>query len=138
MALKVSDLAGRVGVTADAVRYYERLGLLPEPERTASGYRQYDEEVSDRLRFIKGAQRFGLRLDEIKELLDIQDRGTCPCGHTQELLRARVQEVDKEMRRLERLRADLVSMIERADCVAPAAMPWPCAVQFIEGGRCEP
>jgi DNA-binding transcriptional MerR regulator len=138
MALKVSGLAGRVGITPDAVRYYERLGLLPKPERSPSGYRQYNGEVADRLRFIKGAQRFGLRLEEIKELLVIQDRGSCPCGHTQELLRARVNEVDEEMRRLERLRADLVTMIERADCEAPASMSWPCAVQFIEGGRCEP
>ncbi|MBA2366605.1 MAG: heavy metal-responsive transcriptional regulator [Actinobacteria bacterium] len=137
MALKVSDLAGRVGVTPDTVRYYERLGLLPKPGRTPSGYRQYEEGLADRLRFIKGAQRFGLRLEEIKELLDIQDRGSCPCGHTQKLLRARVEEVDEEMRRLKRLRADLLTMIERADCDAPTSMSWPCAVQFIEGGRCD-
>jgi MerR family transcriptional regulator, mercuric resistance operon regulatory protein len=53
-----------VGLTPATIRYYERLGLLPTPERTSSGYRQYDEDVADRLRFIKGAQRFGLRLDE--------------------------------------------------------------------------
>ena len=59
------------------MRYDERLGLLPKPERSPCGYRQYDEELADRLRFIKGAQRFGLPLEEIKELLDIQDRGSC-------------------------------------------------------------
>jgi DNA-binding transcriptional MerR regulator len=138
MALMVSDVAGRVGLTPATVRYYERLGLLPAPERTPSGYRQYDEDVADRLRFIKGAQRFGLRLDEIRELLDIQDRGQCPCGHTQELLRTRVAEVDEEMRRLRRLRTDLLTMIERAECDESASMSWPCAVEFIEGGRCEP
>jgi DNA-binding transcriptional MerR regulator len=137
MALKVSDLAGRVGLTPDTLRYYERLGLLPEPARSPSGYRQYDEELADRLRFIKGAQRFGLRLGEIKELLDIQDGGQCPCGHTQQLLRTRVVEVDQEMRRLEQLRADLVTMIERADCDAPSSMSWPCAVDFIEGRSCD-
>jgi DNA-binding transcriptional MerR regulator len=94
--------------------------------------------VADRLRFIKGAQRFGLRLEEIRELLDIQDQGRCPCGHTQELLGTRVKEVDEEMRPLRRLRNDLLQMIERADCDAPASMSWPCAVEFIEGGRCEP
>jgi DNA-binding transcriptional MerR regulator len=137
MALKVSDLAGRVGLTPDTLRYYERLGLLPEPERSPSGYRQYDEGLTDRLRFIKGAQRFGLRLSEIRELLEIQDRGVCPCGHTQKLLRARVTEIDEELRRLERLRGDLVGMIERADCDAPTSMSWPCAVEFIEGRRCD-
>lgn len=137
MALRVSDLAARVGLSPATVRYYERLRLLPEPERSPSGYRQYDEELADRLRFIKGAQRFGLRLNEIRELLDIQDRGMCPCGHTRELLRTRVEEVDEEMRRLERLRADLLTMIDRANCDAPASMSWPCAVEFIEGRRCD-
>jgi DNA-binding transcriptional MerR regulator len=136
MALRVSELAGRVGLTADTVRYYERLGLLPEPSRSASGYRQYDEELTDRLRFIRGAQRFGLRLGEIKELLDIQDKGRCPCGHTQELLSTRIAEVEREMRRLEQLRTELLTMTRRADCDAPTAMSWPCAVDFIEGRGC--
>jgi len=137
MALKVSDLAGRVGLTPATLRYYERRGLLPQPERSSSGYRLYNEELADRLRFIKGAQRFGLRLEEIKELLEIQDRGTCPCGHTRALLSVRVEEVDEEMRRLERLRADLLTMIDRADCDSPVSMSWPCAVEFIEGRRCD-
>ena len=137
MALRVSEVADRVGLTPATIRYYERLGLLPTPERTPSGYRQYDEDVGDRLRFIKGAQRFGLRLDEIRQLLDIQDQGQCPCGHTQELLRTRVREVDEEMRRLRGLRQDLLQMIARADCDAPASMSWPCAVEFIEGRRCD-
>ena len=137
MALRVSEVAHRVGLTPATIRYYERLGLLPTPERTPSGYRQYDEDVGDRLRFIKGAQRFGLRLDEIRQLLDIQDQGQCPCGHTQELLRTRVSEVDEEMRRLRGLRQDLLQMIARADCDAPASMSWPCAVDFIEGRRCD-
>jgi DNA-binding transcriptional MerR regulator len=54
--LTVSKLADQVGMTPDALRYYEHTGLLPTPERTASGYRLYDEETADRLRFIKGAR----------------------------------------------------------------------------------
>jgi DNA-binding transcriptional MerR regulator len=69
------------------VRYYERLGLLPKPERTAAGYRQYQQDAVERLRFIKSAQRVGLRLREIAELLAICDYGLCPCGHSEALLR---------------------------------------------------
>jgi DNA-binding transcriptional MerR regulator len=134
MMLKVSDLAAASGLSSDTVRYYERFGLLHEPQRTQSGYRQYDEEVIDRLRFIKGAQRFGLRLREIRELLDIHDRGQCPCGHTHELLKARIAEVTDEMRRLQRLRTDLVDMVEQVEaCTDPDASIWPCAPGFIEG-----
>lgn len=84
--LTVSRLAREVGMTPDGLRYYERAGLVPRPARTATGYRLYDDAMADRLRFIKGAQRLGLRLREIKELLDVLDRGLCPCGHTEVML----------------------------------------------------
>ena len=60
--LRVAELAELVGVSPDTIRYYERAGLLPRPPRTRSGYRSYDTQAIDRLRFIQGAQRLGLRL----------------------------------------------------------------------------
>jgi DNA-binding transcriptional MerR regulator len=92
MALTVSALADTVGLSADTVRYYERVGLLPKPARSAAGYRLYDQAVVGRLRLIKGAQRAGLRLREIGELLQVADRGQCPCGHTESLLREHLAE----------------------------------------------
>jgi DNA-binding transcriptional MerR regulator len=86
VSLTVSQLAGEVGLRADTVRYYERLGLLPAPTRTAAGYRQYNAEAVQRLRFIKSAQQLGLRLQEIAELLAICDQGLCPCSHSEALL----------------------------------------------------
>jgi DNA-binding transcriptional MerR regulator len=86
-ALTISMLAKRTGIGADTVRYYERAGLLPPVARTRAGYRKYEESTADRLRFIKGAQRLGLRLREIAELLQVRDRGACPCGHTEALVR---------------------------------------------------
>ena len=95
--LTVSKLAEEAGTSADTVRYYERIGLLPEAERSAAGYRLYDGEAVERLRFIKRAQRFGLRLEAIAELLDVRQRGLCPCGHTRRLLEDRVAELDGEL-----------------------------------------
>jgi DNA-binding transcriptional MerR regulator len=133
MTLTVSKLADRVGLTADTIRFYEREGLLPEPDRTASGYRAYDEDAVERLRFIKGAQRIGLRLQEIKELLDIRDRGLCPCGYTEELLRRRVSEIDSEISGLQKTKADLLAFTERFNAIeCPEDVePWPCAKEFI-------
>jgi DNA-binding transcriptional MerR regulator len=111
--LTVSDLANRVGVSSDAVRYYERLGLLAPPERSAAGYRRYDQRTVQRLRFVKGAQRVGLRLREIAELLEVVDRGQCPCGHTEALLRERLAEVDAELARLGALRAELARLLTK-------------------------
>ena len=128
--LTVSKLAEEVGTSADTVRYYERIGLLPETERSASGYRLYGDDAVDRLRFIKRAQRFGLRLEAIGELLDISERGLCPCGHTRRLLEDRVAELDEEMTSLARLRADIAGMLE--DLPAPGESGWQCNSALLQ------
>jgi MerR family mercuric resistance operon transcriptional regulator len=107
----ISQTAAEAGVSPDTLRYYERLGLLDAPERTASGYRVYDAGTAGRVRFIKGAQRTGLRLTDIKDLLEIRDRGACPCGHTRTLVERRIGEVDAELRRLRELRRELTDML---------------------------
>ncbi|HWD45887.1 MAG TPA: heavy metal-responsive transcriptional regulator [Actinomycetota bacterium] len=134
MALTVSALAGAVGLSADTVRYYERVGLLPEPARSAAGYRLYDEDAVGRLRLIKGAQRAGLRLREIGELLQVADQGLCPCGHTETLLRQRLAEVRAELERLRDLETELGRLLEprpNPDCPetqpVAAAAAWWCA-----------
>ena len=137
MDLTVSVVADRVGLSPDAVRYYERLGLLPPPARSAGGYRLYDEAAVERLRFVKGAQRVGLRLREIGELLEVVDRGQCPCGHTDTLLRERLAEVDAELARLGALRATLARLLaerpERA-CAVETAAEWWCVQAFSKEG----
>jgi DNA-binding transcriptional MerR regulator len=131
--LTVSGLANRVSVSPDAVRYSERLGLLPRPARSAAGYRRYDQRAVERLRFVKGAQRVGLRLREIAELLQVVDRGQCPCGHTDALLRERLAEVDAELARLGALRATLARLLaERPEqaCAVETAGEWWCVQAF--------
>ena len=137
MTLTVSALADRAGLSADTVRYYERVGLLPPPARSAAGYRLYGQDTVDRLRLIKGAQRAGLRLREIGELLQVADRGQCPCGHTETLLRGRLAEVRAELERLRALEAELGRLLERqpdSPCpeVATAAARWWCASDLVE------
>ena len=130
--LTVSKLAEQAGTSADTVRYYERIGLLPETERSPSGYRLYGDEAVERLRFIKQAQRFGLRLEAIGELLDVRRRGLCPCGHTRRMLEERVAELDEEMSSLARLRADIATMIEEIpESVTPGA-DWQCSSELIQ------
>jgi DNA-binding transcriptional MerR regulator len=131
--MKVSELGAKVGLKADTVRYYEKAGLLPAPDRTPAGYRVYGLDAVERLRFIKGAQRLGLRLQEIKELLDIRDRGLCPCGHTETLLDRRVSEIDAEIEQLEAVKRDLLAFRTRfaaIDC-PDGVEPWPCAEEFV-------
>lgn len=134
-SLTVSALADQAGLSADAVRYYERLGLLPAPKRSAAGYRLYDQAAVERLRFVRGAQRVGLRLREIRELLEVIDRGRCPCGHTQTLLAQRLAEVDTELVRLAALRAELARLLNQAPqatCTATTASQWWCVQEFSQ------
>jgi DNA-binding transcriptional MerR regulator len=123
----VGELAAAVGVPPDTVRYYERSGLLKPPRRTAAGYRSYDDGAVDRLLFIRGAQRLGLRLADIGTLLEIRDTGTCPCEPAGDLLRRRLAEVDAEISRLLALRAEMAAMAEAlpaADCPPPSPGTW--------------
>jgi DNA-binding transcriptional MerR regulator len=110
--LRVSELAETVGVTPDTIRYYERAGLLPAAARTPAGYRAYDAGAVDRLQFIQGAQRLGLKLREIADLLAVRDTGVRPCEPAEQLLRRRLTELDAEMARLTTLRAEMVAMID--------------------------
>ena len=134
--LTVGQLAARVGVTADTVRYYERSGLLPEPNRTDGDHRRYGPADLDRMLFIRGAQRLGLRLAEIKVLLAVRDTGVCPCGPAETLLSEHIGEIDREIARLARLRADLARMVagltaSSGACPDPVPGTW-CAADRQE------
>ncbi len=78
--MRIGELATQVGVNPKTVRYYESIGVLPEPERTI-GYRDYDETYAGRLTFIRTAQRLGITLDEVKEILAFRERGQVPCTY---------------------------------------------------------
>lgn len=133
MELTVSKLGTEAGLTAYTIRYYEKAGLLPVPDRTPAGYRVYGQDALERLRFIKGAQRLGLRLQDIKELLDIRDRGLCPCGHTESLLDRRMSEIDAQIAELDEVKRDLVAFRSRFTAIEcpDGVEPWPCAEEFV-------
>jgi DNA-binding transcriptional MerR regulator len=119
--MRIGELAEHAGVTAKALRYYERIGLLPEPARSRSGYRNYDSTVVDRLRFIRAATAVGLSLGEIRQVAALRDRGEIPCDHVYELLQRRAAEVDERIEELQGLRRDLKVLTRRARHLDPAA-----------------
>src|SRR6266849_6681752 len=99
---QIGELAARSGITPDALRYYERLGLLQVPRRTRGGFRVYPAETLDRLRFIKQAQTVGLTLHEIGELIGYQDQGGLKrCRQVRDLLRAKLVDLRAKLTELE-------------------------------------
>jgi DNA-binding transcriptional MerR regulator len=125
--LSITQLASRAGIRPDTIRYYERTGLLPQPRRTTGEHRRYGERALDRLQFIRGAKRLGLRLDAIGELLEIRDTGQCPCDNAADKLRTRLAEVEEEIARLAGLREQLRTMLTAIPgfaCPDPAPGTW--------------
>ena len=102
--LKIGELARSAGVTAKAIRFYERKRVLPPARRAANGYRIYDADAVDMLRFIKQASSLGLTLAEIKEIITIRGGGRPPCEHVHRLLRDKASELDRKLNDLVEVR----------------------------------
>jgi len=105
--LLIGELAGITGVDAKTIRFYEESGVLPPANRLPNGYRVYGEADVERLRFVHGARSLDLALDDVSEELAFRDRGEAPCRYVVDLIRAKIQEVDERIARLEQLRAEL-------------------------------
>jgi MerR family transcriptional regulator, mercuric resistance operon regulatory protein len=116
----IGELADAVGVTSQAIRFYERKGLLPDAERGANGYRVYNEATLARLRFIHVAQAAGLTLSEIRSIIDLRDDGTAPCAHVVTLIDSKLADVRTRIRQLAALQAELEALLERSRLLDPA------------------
>lgn len=125
--MRIGELAEQLGVNTKTIRYYERIGLLPEPERRPSGYRTYDAGDAERLAFVRSAQRFGLKLDEIREVIALRDRGERPCGFVIGTVRRELAGLDRRIGEMQAMRSQLRELVEHAE-----------ATPSVGGGRyCE-
>lgn len=112
-------LAVKAGVNVETIRYYERRGLLPEPLRIGSGYRQYSEKDIRRILFIKHAKELGFSLKEILELLALRVDPNCTCGDVKRRAMARLSDVEKKIKSLQRIKKALKVLIASCSGVGP-------------------
>ncbi len=117
--VRISELADQAGVTSKTLRYYERIGVLPAPSRSTSGYRDYRAEALDRLGFIRAGQAVGLSLGEIRQVVALRERGETPCDHVYRLLQRRTAELDERIGELQALRRELQALTKRARRLDP-------------------
>jgi Cd(II)/Pb(II)-responsive transcriptional regulator len=115
--MQIGELAKRSGCQAETVRYYERLGLLPQPERTAGNYRVYSDEHLERLRFIRNCRAIDMTLDDVHRLLYFRDRPDLACLEINELLDTHIERLDDQVRELLRLQQYLREL--RTCCDSP-------------------
>ena len=113
--LKIGEVAKLSGVGIEALRFYEKSGLLDRPSRTEGGYRLYTEEALERLAFIRRAQVLGFSLAEIKQIIAERRAGASPCAHVREIVRGRLKELDERMAEMRRYRRELAAALAEWD-----------------------
>lgn len=117
--LTIGQVARRSGFGVETVRFYERNGLIDEPPRRTSGYRQYPESVISRLRFIKRAKELGFSLKEIKELLSLRVEPTTTCSDIRERAQAKIIDVEGKIQSLEGIKEVLKRLTTSCSGVGP-------------------
>ncbi len=120
--LTIGKLGAKAGVKVPTIRYYEQIGLLPEPDRSAGNQRLYGQSALDRLAFIRHARELGFPLDAIRDLLSLSDRPDQSCAAADVIARAQLAKVESRLARLTALKGELERMVVQcaggriADC----------------------
>lgn len=115
MALTIGDLSKATNTKVETVRYYERIGLLPKPARTAANYRDYGEAELARLSFVRRARDLGFSLDQVRALLGLTDDRSRDCAGIDRIANEHLREVDRKIADLTALRRELKAVIDSCD-----------------------
>lgn len=117
--LKIGQLAKAAKVNIDTVRYYERRGLIPEPPRKESGYREYTQNYVARIRFVKRAQDLGFSLNEISELMDLRVDSQTVCSDVKKRAEAKVADIEEKIKSLKGLQQTLTNLLHHCESREP-------------------
>ena len=108
----IGQLSEQTDISTEAIRYYERIALLPVPKRAKNGYRRYDESDVERLQFIKRTRTLDFAIDEVREILALRERHEPPCQYVMDVMVERVSEIEQRIHDLERLRDEIKTLHE--------------------------
>jgi MerR family transcriptional regulator, copper efflux regulator len=118
--MQSGEVAAAAGVNIQTLRYYERRGLLPKPRRRDSGYREYDTETVQLVRFIKRAQELGFTLSEVAELVQLRKIDPRRTSKVRALAMAKLEDIEQKMQRLGAMRQALLALVEECACEGKA------------------
>lgn len=113
--MKIGELARAAATKVETIRYYEKIGLLDAPRRTAANYRQYGEAALGRLSFIRRARDLGFPLDQVRTLLDLSDDTARSCRAVDEIAREQLRSVERRIGDLLALKRELARLIDQCD-----------------------
>lgn len=132
-SLYIRDIAAAAGMTPQAVRYYESLGLLEKPQRTGSGYRVYNRDAIERVRFIKNAQKLGLNLDEIRVIIRMKCSMQPPCDCVRDMLKKKLTRIEKQIAQMDATRKKLLKVLRNSNRAQPLPHEDSLICPLIEG-----
>lgn len=130
--MQIGEVARSVGLEASAIRYYETHGIVPEPQRTPAGYREYDAEDVELLRFVRRLRSLELPLDDVREIVSLRTDGQAPCTQVREAIAREATTIDRRIEDLRRLRNELNRLQAAAERVND---DWPtsCVCHVLDG-----
>jgi Cu(I)-responsive transcriptional regulator len=111
IGMKIGELARSTGTAVETIRYYEKIGLMPQVARTDGNYRSYGSDESERLGFIRRARYLGFGINQVRALLSLADERDRECGEVDELAKEHLAEVDRKIAGLKALRRELFAVI---------------------------
>lgn len=130
--MRIGEASEEAGLEATAIRFYEKQGVLPQPERTDSGYRDYSDEDVDLLRFVRRARSLEIPLDDVRQIVDLRSRGQAPCEVVRRVMAREATAIESRIAELQVLRDELTRLRDLADRVAD---DWPggdCVCHIVE------
>jgi len=119
--MQIGTVADAAGVSVQTIRYYERIGVLPEPDRSSSGYRQYTPEAIHRLTFITRAQDLGFTLEEIRELLQLRVEEPGVCDTVKAKASLKIRTIQQKIRRLQKMEEALDTLVDSCEAKQTSA-----------------
>lgn len=130
--MRIGEAATKAGVEASAIRFYESNGVLPEPDRTESGYRRYGDNQVELIRFVKRARSLEIPLADIRQIVELRTGGQAPCAVVRTVIAREAAAIDSRIAELEDLRRELLRLQELAEQIAD---DWPngaCVCHIVE------
>jgi Hg(II)-responsive transcriptional regulator len=109
--MRIGEIAKQVGITVEAIRFYEKQGLIPPPKRNESGYRDYPEGAVQHVSFIKRAKELGFSLKEIKELMSLQYSPGTTCGEVKKQAEVKILDIEQKIEDLQKIKLVLVDLV---------------------------
>lgn len=130
--MRIGEAAEAAGLEATAIRFYEKQGVLPGPERTESGYRDYSQHDVELLSFVRRARSLEIPLDDIREIVELRRTGQAPCAVVRTAMAREAKLIDQRIQELQALRRELKHLQRLAEEVAD---DWPrgdCVCHIVE------